>query len=293
MVKKRYLSSGLAVLLELGLGNSQAQDLPSALTPAESAAPSAAPRSVLEQNEYQQYIQNLQMVPLTISEKPKKEKCNEKDLQDMHDKSLEDIDQKRYLHTIIHPDHLRWLMLDAVVEADIHFAFCFYKPKSPNFKRKMLEAAQHYERRDFQRHRDAARIYFYLGDVEKARELFYQGSDDEEIIKVTPLSELSALRDRALSEGRDTLAGKIEWLLGNEKKTRRVITGWRWFPNTLRQVRDLIQESNYKAAILRLGGGAKIPFYREIIQKECKDHPKCLEMLQDYRIGGDIDLIKY
>lgn len=266
---------------------------------------SVATKPAAERDEYRQYLQDLQIVPPSLSQKPKRNECNKRNLQDQHQRALEEIANWKY-PPFGSWDHARHGTLDQVVNADIKLANCFYKPKSISYKKKILEAAQHYEQEDFRRYDDAARMYYYLGTLyqpqqkesqsyfQRARELFYKVSyTEEELIKITPREELPDLQDQALRDGEGSIAGKIEWLLGNKDKARELITQNNWFPDLLEKVRKLIKDRSYGWAILRLGAGSKIPFYREIIERECKEHPKCLEMLRNYQLGEDIDLTPY
>lgn len=283
VVKKSYLGSGLAVLLGLGYWNSYAQDPPPAQTPLESVVPKLA----AEQDEYRQYIQNLQIVPPSLSQKPKPEECNKRDLKNRHQKKLEDIANKVYHRSGLHPDHHRYMLLDEVVDADVKLAHCFYKPGSASHTRLMREVIQHYEGGDFEREIDAARVYLYLGDLRRARELFYQRSYDEEVIKLTPENELPALQERALQEGKALLAGKVEWLQGNKERARELIKQWEGFSGVIKNARKKIQEGNYFLAIDYSGDSLKIPFYREIIEEECKNNASCLELLRNYNMNQD------
>ncbi len=271
------------MLLGLWYQNSPAQASPPNLIPVESAATNPT----VEEDEYRQYIQNLQIVPASLYQKPKAEECSKRNLKSLHQRKLEDIANKVYHHSGLHPDHHRYMLLDEVVDADVKLANCFYKPGSAGHTRLMREVIQHYEREDFKREINAARVYLYLGDVVKARELFYRRSYDEEVIKLTPENELPALRERALQDGKVFLAGKVEWLLGNKERAREIIKQWKGFSGVIKSVREEIQEGNYFPAIDYPSDSLKIPFYREIIEEECKNNASCLELLRNYSINQD------
>ncbi|MEK6950335.1 MAG: hypothetical protein AABX13_01265 [Nanoarchaeota archaeon] len=279
-MEKRRLSLGLVALLVAGswsIFTSLAQSTPSPLI-----APSRP-----KQEEYEQYIKNLRIVPEFLREKPPKIDCNKSKLLDLHQRKFKDIADKTYLYSGMHWDHARWMLLDEVIAADVKFANCFYRPGSREHAQKMQEAIQHYEQKDFQREVDAARVYVYLGDINKARELFYKRSYDEEVIKLTSDDELPALRDRALRDGKILLAGKIEWLFGNKDKAREIITEWKGFPDVIKNIRENIQEGKYFPAIDYPADTLRIPFYREIIDAECRNNASCLELLQNYNINQD------
>lgn len=278
-MKKRYLGLGLVGTLILSCTSTYQQPINQPkLAPVNNPVNQPRP-SPVQPDEYTKYVYSLKIVPPELYEVPKE--CNKEPLEAIHQKALTDIANEEYRKMGGHWDHNRWVLLDTAISADAQWANCFSKSGEEKYRQKMLEIAQHYE--SFHRWDEAARVYYYIGDVKKARELFGKKSfTEEELIFLTPREELPALLDDALKKRDGSLAGKIEWVLGNQERAREIITKWAGYSHMLQLLREYIRDGHYLDAVYYFGRGSKIPFFREVIGTECENIPPCLQELWKY-----------
>ncbi len=235
-------------------------------------------------DEYQQHIDALVMVPGFLTKNIKMDglqNCNEEEIEREHEKTVSALFKSGI------DSHLRWGSIDHLNRLDSKLANCKYKELQEKWEELMLEISDHYAVLD--RWSEAARVQYLLGNLGRARAYFKRGGTaTEELIKITPVEELAALRDQYVRKMKFLQAGKIEWYLGNKEKAVDLLIPAEEFNFAIEECKRSVARKHYLPAIKILWRGLRLPFYRETMMVFCGNSEDCVNALKDYDPSKDI-----
>ncbi len=258
-------------------------------------------RQLLKRDPYWHYINTLEIAQPFINKKNIKVEgikkvCDEGEIKKEHAELLKWLAMAEAAlptATTTGMIHVVWSTTDDLIYLDVNLANCKYKNDSEKYQELMEDSAEHYKKRG--RFAGTARIYYHLSEyysnknaekskeyLNKAREYFRKRwNAAEEIIKLTPLEELAAIRDENLQKGNYWSAGKIEWYLGNKERGRSLIMQSPEYQRLVKESKESVKEGKYYDAVQNLWGDL-IPFYKEIMKELCGKNKKCLREVRTH-----------
>ncbi|MEK6951277.1 MAG: hypothetical protein AABX13_06155 [Nanoarchaeota archaeon] len=241
------------------------------------------PHSQEEKDEFRDYIANLEIVPPILYKTD--EKCDINKLTAGYTK-----EHKSFAELKTNNEHILWKALDHLINIDVNLANCLHKLDRQRSDYLLKEAAGHYEYRGS--YGSAGRLYYFLGDKNKARKNFRKDPLTlEALIKFTPPEELNKLKEAYLTRGGYLEAGKIAWYQGDREKGREYIAQSERYKELIENCSNFIDKGNVRKAIFVLWEFSRIPFYKEALLSKCKNE-KCKREIENYIPNSKSNVIK-
>lgn len=253
------------------------------------------------EDEYIKYVHSLKVVPPNFYGDPVldglKHDCNRTEIRRIHDQIEEHVSElkkelKKESNSALM--HAEWNYVGDLITLDKKLANCSYRNDERRYKQLWEEIAGHHL--SLNRFSAAAEAYCAAGDTQKAKEYFLrdiQRSNDsigfsaEKLIEITPTKELSELVTTYLQWGDLLNAGKVEWVRGNDRRARELIIWSPTYQIIVSNIQSLIQKGDYWQAVRKAWGGARVPFYRDILKELCVNNPACIDELNNFYISED------